>query len=321
MRAVISLWTRAEELELSTPIRQIGTWGVIALMALRFGIGWHFFKEGVEKFTAKGVPTVAFLRGAKGPLAEMYKGFIPDRYGEARLSLKETTAFWNAYKDRVGRHYGFDDAQTKKADEIAKRYVARLEKYLGDIGSEVEEYRFEVDRLKRARQEPESPDYKTKRIPFQKARLEEKEQQLWGQSAVWLADVQTLSVQFEKDLEQLATRDQLARGPLHIPDRSKPGWLDTTIKFLVLGVGILLILGLFTRAAAVGGMMFLCSVITTQPPWVEGANTQYFYYQLVEVLALFVVFVFAAGRYGGLDYLVHGLYRRCCPPNVGQTDK
>jgi hypothetical protein len=39
---------------------------------------------------------------------------------------------------------------------------------------------------------------------------------------------------------------------------------------------------------------------------------------LVEVLALFVLFVFAAGRYGGLDYLIYGLYSRCCPPKSQQ---
>ena len=92
------------------------------------------------------------------------------------------------------------------------------------------------------------------------------------------------------------------------------GALDTTIKYVVLIVGILLILGLCTRPACVVGIGFLASVIATQPPWVETANTMYFYYQLVEVLALFVLFVFAAGQFGGLDYLANGLYRRCCPP-------
>ena len=88
------------------------------------------------------------------------------------------------------------------------------------------------------------------------------------------------------------------------------------IKFVVVGVGVLLILGLFTRLASVAGMLFLGSVMATQPPWVYGANSQYVYYQMVEVLALFVLFVFAAGRFGGLDYLIYGLYRRCCGPKT-----
>ena len=36
--------------------------GVLSrLLALRLGVGWHFFKEGAKKFTDVGVPSVAFL--------------------------------------------------------------------------------------------------------------------------------------------------------------------------------------------------------------------------------------------------------------------
>ena len=73
-------------------------------------------------------------------------------------------------------------------------------------------------------------------------------------------------------------------------------------------------LHLSTRLAALGPIGFLLTVMSTQPPWVYGAETTYFYYQLVEVLALFVLFVLAAGQFAGLDYVVHGMYRRCCPP-------
>jgi uncharacterized membrane protein YphA (DoxX/SURF4 family) len=251
---------------------------------------------------------VAFLRSATGPLAETYKSFIPDRFGQERLSVQSTAAFWNEYKDRAAQHFQFDAAQIKKADEIVARYTARLTNYLDTIAPDLQEYFLEVERWQAARED------RTRSVPFQRSRIAAKESELWGTSAPWLADVQTLSVQLEKDLAALATDTQRTAGPLPIPDRSKPAMIDTAIKFLVLGVGILLILGLFTRLAALGGIAFLLSVISTQPPWVATANTQFFYYQLVEVLALFVLFVFAAGQFGGLDYVVHGLYRRCCPP-------
>jgi hypothetical protein len=54
--------------------------------------------------------------------------------------------------------------------------------------------------------------------------------------------------------------------------------------------------------------------MSTQPPWVPGAETTYVYYQLVEVLALVVLIAMAAGYYGGLDYVIRGLRLRCCPP-------
>jgi uncharacterized membrane protein YphA (DoxX/SURF4 family) len=277
-------------------------------MALRLGIGWHFFKEGIKKFTDAGVPTVSFLRAAKGPLAETYKSFIPDRSGHERLSLESTKVFWSQYKDRLAKHYGFDEVQLKKADEIVNRYVKRMSTFVNEHAADLDEYFLELKRLDQARRDS------TREIPFQRTRIEDKENELWAKAAPWLADVKTLDAQLAADLNSLASDAQLARGPLEIADRSKPGAIDTTIKFLVVGVGILLIVGLFTRLAAAGGILFLGSVIATQPPWIPSANTQFFYYQMVEILALFVLFVFAAGRFGGLDYLVYGLCRRCCPP-------
>jgi len=51
--------------------------------------------------------------------------------------------------------------------------------------------------------------------------------------------------------------------------------------------------------------------MATQPPWVEGANTTVFYYQLVEVAALVVLFASAAGRWAGLDFILRALAGRC----------
>jgi uncharacterized membrane protein YphA (DoxX/SURF4 family) len=285
---------------------------VIALIALRLGVGWHFFKEGSKKFSDLGVPTVGFLRSATGPLGDTYKSFIPDRYGRQRLSLKSTVSFWNQYKDRAAQHYGFDNKQLKKADEIVARYQSRLDNYLKQHASDLHEYFLEVERLETARQE------RTRSVPFQRSRIRAKEDELWGKSAVWLGDVRTLSEQLRNDLADLATDAQRARGVYPIADRSTPHAMDTTIKYLVISVGVLLVVGLFTRLASLGGILFLGSVMASQPPWIEGANTQFFYYQLVEVLALFVLFAMAAGRFGGLDYVIHGLYRRCCPSKVHQ---
>jgi uncharacterized membrane protein YphA (DoxX/SURF4 family) len=273
-------------------------------------VGWHFFKEGTKKFTDEGVPSVAFLRSATGPLAETYKSFIPDRYGRQRLTLASTTAFWNRHKDKAAQHYGFDAQQAKQADQLIVRYRARLDNYLRDHEADINEYFLEVDRLQAARRD------RTRSIPFQRSRISGKENELWAKVAPWLADIRTLSLQLQNDLAAVATDAQRARGVYPIPDRSKPQVIDTAIKYLVVSVGVLLIIGLFSRLAALGGILFLGSVMATQPPWVEGANSQFFYYQLVEVLALFVLFAMAAGRYGGLDYLIHGLRNRCCPRKV-----
>ena len=45
----------------------------------------------------------------------------------------------------------------------------------------------------------------------------------------------------------------------------------------------------------------------SQPPWVPGAITTLFPYQLVEMLALLTLATTAVGRWGGLDFFVHFL--------------
>ena len=65
---------------------------------------------------------------------------------------------------------------------------------------------------------------------------------------------------------------------------------------------MLLVLGLFTRVAAIAGGAFLISVIASQPPFVPSASDVN--YQIVLLLGLLVVAAVGAGRWGGLDFFV-----------------
>ena len=82
-------------------------------------------------------------------------------------------------------------------------------------------------------------------------------------------------------------------------------------------VGVLLILGLFTRLAAIGGIGFVLLFYLCNPPFVG-----YFYSiptegsylivnkNLVEVCALAVILLTRSGLFAGLDRIVHGLFTR-----------
>nr|WP_261361674.1 DoxX family protein [Aeoliella straminimaris] len=86
--------------------------------------------------------------------------------------------------------------------------------------------------------------------------------------------------------------------------------IDTVVTWLTLGVGVLLILGLFTRLAAIVGAGFLLSIISTQPPWAEGVLPTIKLltaYQGIEFVALLVLAAIGAGTWAGLDGL---LFRR-----------
>jgi thiosulfate dehydrogenase [quinone] large subunit len=89
-------------------------------------------------------------------------------------------------------------------------------------------------------------------------------------------------------------------------------------------VGVLLILGLFTRVAALGGIGFVLLFYLCNPPFVG-----YFYTipsegsylivnkNLVEVCALAVILFTRSGLFAGLDRIVHGLvFRRARPETL-----
>ncbi len=88
-------------------------------------------------------------------------------------------------------------------------------------------------------------------------------------------------------------------------------------------VGVLLILGLFTRLSALGAIGFLVLFYACNPPFVG-----YFYSlpsegsylvvnkNLVELCALVVVMLTGSGKYAGLDGIVHALFARRSRPAV-----
>lgn len=82
-------------------------------------------------------------------------------------------------------------------------------------------------------------------------------------------------------------------------------------------VGVLLILGLFTRLASLAGIGFILLFYLCNPPFIG-----YFYSiptegsylivnkNLVELCALAVILVTGSGRFAGLDRILHGLFVR-----------
>jgi thiosulfate dehydrogenase (quinone) large subunit len=111
-----------------------------------------------------------------------------------------------------------------------------------------------------------------------------------------------------------------SRGPFAALFKSianNPQMLDNANLITMYGltiVGVLLMLGLFTRLAAIGGMAFILLFYLCNPPFVG-----YFYTiptegtylivnkNLVEVSALAVILLTRSGLVAGLDRIVHGL--------------
>lgn len=95
------------------------------------------------------------------------------------------------------------------------------------------------------------------------------------------------------------------------------GYADQITMYGLVVVGVLLVLGLFTRLASLAGIGFVLLFYVCNPPLVG-----YFYSlpqegsylivnkQLVEIGGLLVVLVSGSGLYAGVDRIVHGLLPR-----------
>jgi uncharacterized membrane protein YphA (DoxX/SURF4 family) len=298
---------------------------IVMLVILRLNIGWHFYSEGTKHLTDASWSSEGFLRQAKGPLAPQFQAVLPDYHdfeqsvhGEldpaaaAPQWTNTVSDAWSAYRGQFSEHYKLTDEQRAQADKLLHRRQELLTEWRDEHQDEIANHVHEWQRLEKARREPSADD-----VPYQKKRIAEKLAGLKGEAAGWPAQVKSLEREFKNDLAELLTPEQQDLGP---PSESKTRLkqIDLTMTYGILGIGICLMLGLFTRLASVLGAMFLLSVVLTQPFWVSDASPTF--NQFVEMFALLTLATTAVGRWGGLDFFIHSLLGSCCR-GKGQTNE
>jgi uncharacterized membrane protein YphA (DoxX/SURF4 family) len=219
-------------------------------------------------------------------------------------------ADWKAKVEAFKTLPDISDNQKEAVDDILESRRQQLNDYLASQATAIVEWKNELARLH---------DWESaagaEGIPFQADRIKEKKAETAAASAPWIAQVRTIERGLNHDLRETLNAEQLKnRGlteqldsVLADADDVRMHRINVAVTCVVIGVGVCLVLGLFTRLASAAGILFLLAVIGTQPPWVAGARTEVFYYQLVEIAALLVLFASAAGRWAGLDYFIRAL--------------
>jgi uncharacterized membrane protein YphA (DoxX/SURF4 family) len=96
-----------------------------------------------------------------------------------------------------------------------------------------------------------------------------------------------------------------------VVDRSDLWKADQFVSWSLTTIGGCLLVGFLTKFNAMGGVVFLCSVVASQPFWIPGAQATYD--QWVEIAGLLVIAAMPCGGWMGLDYFLSPLMRRCCP--------
>jgi uncharacterized membrane protein YphA (DoxX/SURF4 family) len=260
------------------------------------------------------------VRDARGPLAGMYHSMVPDIYGDTRLDVRQTEPLWDAYQQQAAAHFDFDDQQKSEALKAHDRAVAQLEFYLASIDDDHKRYVLDARHLDHAMQ-----DRSTASVNFRSTWIDTEEKRLDRQLNPWLKQIDSIWDRYEREINDIAAAGMLQVGDKQVSQRQYYGFFplpragtagvssalaDRVLPWFTFIVGVLLVLGLFTRIAALGGAAFLLSVIATQPPWIAAAaDTNY---QIVLLLGLLVCAAIGAGRWGGLDFFLGLAWSNCC---------
>ena len=299
---------------------------LVALALLRIVIGLHFFLEGVSHLRDPDWSSVAFRKAAVGPLADQYRSLLPETgdwsgslgaadgrpAGEAIAAWeKSLTDGWRkrlADRRKVVPLAGDDLAGAEAALEAAGTELAD---WLAGIRDDLASYRLEVIRLADKEASPAARE-----VPFERERVAKKRRELAGQAAGWMAEAaaigRRLEAQWDASLAAPADRGRIeAAAP-----RSALWKADRFVSWSLTTIGACLVAGLFVKFNAVGGAIFLLSVIASQPFWVPGAQDTYA--QWVEMAGLLALASLPTGGWSGLDHFLepwldsHCPLRRCC---------
>jgi len=299
------------------------------LVVLRLSLGCHFLYEGVwkirhaDEFSAK-----PFLTQAKGPFASLFYWMVPDLYGRQRLQMEERewegqkklvsacyVEAWQETLDRFVSFYHMNEEQQAEAQKIFQQYLHILDQFLRENQKDIQGYFRSLEDFENRRTQAST-------AVFEQARLWQEQQKLRAEAAKWIGQMDQMGQQFRQALWNKLDEDQRAKGELPLaavgPDRLPmrlPGihsWselLDKAVTYSLTAIGACLLLGLFTRLAALGGAAFMLMVLATQPPWptiyppfpeVVG-HAMVVDKNFVEMVALLVVMTTGAGRWAGLD--------------------
>lgn len=323
----------------------------MALVALRLGVGWQFFREGVDKIH-NGFSSAGFLGVAKGPLAPLYRGMLTDPDGLALLDLKKTKSAWKDYADEAIDHYRFgydlfemaDRVKLKRAMEAAKEektkreyavQISRLNRRIEAIRQQDEQAReilaeqlamleayfdeYEQDiaqyrkQLERRRRNQAPQIVEVASLRGQADRIEA---DLRKDRAELLAPLNTLWDDYERAITWLAHEEQIDKhGLLELERPGGPTIVSTNVVDAVvpwLDLAIGILLIL-------GLCTRLTSIVAAAflasimiTQWPGSIGAQPIYYQFNLMLALLVLAATGAGRWGGLDYFCSAICSRCC---------
>ena len=305
---------------------RLGFLAIIALVFLRFVIGFHFYMEGSAKVREGGFSSNGFLTSAKGPFAKTFQSMVADFDGTIRLDTgkdKEKPETKDDYRNGALKQaydgfaadaaalYKFTEEQTAESKKVIEECRKQLVETYTTYKAEIDEYKNGMPRI--ASLEKDAMRSNVASMRKQRDDIENKWKSLPKPA---LSDIDKISIELEKRINSLATEQQSTidkrnvYASFKLPSNSPIDVkiIDKYLPIFDMSVGILLMLGLLTPLAGLAAGIFLASVVLTQFPGSHGSVPTYF--QAIEMTACFFLVFSDAGRYAGLDFFPWSFWHR-----------
>lgn len=287
---------------------RLSIFGMIAIVLLRVGVGWHFYMEGATKVRGGDFHSEGFLKVAEGPLASQFHAMIWDYQGTVRLDRDGMKKRFNEAAAQAKEHFMLTDQQSKPLDKLRISFLEKLDETFAEGYDDIEKYWINARRL-----DAIADDKEWRQVASLNGQLRKVEKDSRESVADTLKTLDGIWEQYERRLNGVANAEQFkAAGPFHF---RRPGegtlstsMVDKIIPIFDMSIGILLIIGLLTPLASLLGALFLFSVVLSQMPGYPGTAPTYF--QAVECLALLTLMATDAGRYAGLDFIPWAWWHR-----------
>ncbi len=266
-------------------------------------IDWVNIHEQILKIEPKPdghFTSLEYLQGSTGPFRPLFRMLAPDIEGLERLTTQSARARLERRYDELVRHYRFTDAQKQKLalvrDDVTRAIAATLE----DPGfrTRIEDYKFMLQREREYAREA--------RQPFARERREAYRKRLDMVGSELLAFVNEPLVELTRQAQNLATVEQMKYGPAPRP-REQTWFIDFAVKWGLVGMGLALILGLFSQVAGAAAAAQLAMFYLAAPPLpglpaaTLGGHFIYVDRNLIEMLAALLIMTVPSGKWAGLD--------------------
>ena len=147
-------------------------------------------------------------------------------------------------------------------------------------------------------------------VPFMRDRIADKERELTGQKNGWMEEANAVGRELVS-----AWNEPLSAEERRITDTAvEPTRLwraDRFVSWSLTTIGACLVIGVFTKFNAIGGVFFLLSVVASQPFWLPAAQVTYD--QWVEIAGLLVLASVPLGAWAGIDAFLVPILKKFCP--------